>query len=382
MNESRRNFITVLLISSVLPSLVTAANGKKEISLVIANSRGGKFWLFDWSHYRLKEIEIPLGQMHSSLELSPGRMLFFEFWGNSILSYDLKTGEKQKIDLAENEFFSGHGMLSPDGQTLFTVEQELTSHSLRTTSRIVMRNPKTLRKIDVLHTSQDGVFHDLAFLGNQLILSEGTYHGTMEAKVHFFDWQPATSQLKKTREVTLPGIRGVSNHFLLLSGGRFLAVPAAQDMMDEKALAKIVAAEKSYKDRLIELNKIVQYRPSPLYVFEPNGAFTKLWPDRNQQLLLHNLSSCRIPTSSGEFLAVTHPDGHSLTIWKDNRLVKTIDGGEFPSGIAYSTDLNELLLVDGKDGRLRFFSAPDFKEKEREHLKLSDGGATHLLTLA
>ena len=59
--------------------------------------------------------------MHSAMQISRDEILFVEYLGHSILRYNLATGEQKKIELAGNEFFNGHALLSPDGQYLFTV---------------------------------------------------------------------------------------------------------------------------------------------------------------------------------------------------------------------------------------------------------------------
>lgn len=381
MNESRRNFIKGIVLSSLAPSLLGASFKQRADTIVLANANGGNFWLFDWNKYHLTEVPVSLGPMHSALQLAPHRVLFLEFWNQNILSYDLKSKKTQKIKLADNQFFNGHGILSPDKKTLLTVQQELTPHSSERTSRIVMRDPVTLKERGVLFTSHTGTFHDLTFMKNQLILSEGNYFGSSDSKVHFFDWDASSSQAKKKHEVSLPGVHAISTHFLALPNDRLLVVPAAQRMLSDEEVKGILKNEKSYQNRLAEIGSMAHYQPTPVFIVEADGSLTKLWSDKDGENFVHNLSPCRIPTPSGELIAVTHVEGRSLSVWKDNQLLKrlTWDEKSRPEGLAYSSQFNELLVVD--KGLIRFLSVPDFKEKKV--IQLHDGGsAVHLLRLA
>lgn len=381
MNESRRDFLMGLLLSSVLPSTISLAQERNQ-PLIIPAFKGRKFWLFDWSRYSVKEIGIPAGPMHSALEISPGRLLFLEFWGNSICTFDLKSKKTIKIELAENEFFNGHGVLTPDRRFLLTVQQEQTARRLDRISRIVVRDPATLQQKKVLYSSTNGTFHDLMFFGSRLVVSEGTNFEAADAKMLFFDWPKSLHGTPQPREIKLSGIGGVSNHFLPLGGGRFLSVPAAQEVLPDAAVDKILANEKSYIDRFNELSKIAKYTPTPIFIFKADGSYEKLWSEKEQESLVHNLSSCAIPGSDGSSLALTHMEGRSITIWKKNELIKRIvwDGPGLPAGIAYSKRMNQILAIDNA-GEMRFYSAFSFEELRERRIKLDDG-SSHLLTLS
>ena len=245
----------------------------------------------------------------------------------------------------------------------------------------MVREAKSLQKISVLYSAKDKFFHDLVFLRNdQLIFSEGSSRQPKESIVNFCKWNSSNANAEIIKQVNLPGVIGSSVHFLALPNGRVLVVPISQEPTRDGDLQNIVAHEKSFQDRHAKLRELVKYLPTPCFIFTAGGKMIKLWPEKGQEMQPRNLSACRM----GEFLGVTHPAGHSLTIWRDNRFVERIalGVGDSPAGIAYSNHLQEFVIADLANGILRFYSMADFCEKKDLQMHLKNGGATHLLSLA
>jgi hypothetical protein len=387
MIENRRDFIKLIVLASLAPYIASAATKKMEELVIIPNGSGGKVWVWNWSQNKLSEIDVPLGPIHSAMQMGPQQILLFEYFGRSILRYNLETHEQQKIELGENEFFIGHGALSPDGRFLLTVELTTIPHSIQTTSRIVVRDAKTLQKLHILYSSKDTLMHDLFFLqDNRLIFSRGNYvEPSVETKISFFNWNTATALGEISQEVILAGIYGNNVHFLALPNNRFLVLPIDQELIEKVALEKIVKTEKSFHERIAKIGNLLRYKPTPLFIFESDGAMTKLWSEKDQQMFLRNLSSCRLQTPGGDFTGVTHPAAHNFTIWKGEGFFKRINlgNGNSPGGIAYSQQKNELLVADLTNGLLHFFSVPEFEEKKSREIQLGNGsGAVHLLHLS
>jgi|GEM_PF-4367901 len=384
MLESRRDFIKWLMVSSLAPSiLANATPSENEDLVVILNYPGEKFWLFDWAKYHLTEFSLPLGPLHSALQLSAHEVLFFEYWGHSMLRFNLKTGEKYRVKLDENSYFSGHGLLSQDGQYLFTVEQGAILHQPKALSRLVVRDAKTLQALDVVHSSMTQTIHELLpGPNNQILFSLGSMVQPIEMKICFLDWKSGSAKSEIAKEVTLPGVHATAAHFLALKDGRFLVFPVMQSLASREAVEKIVAQEKSILDRIHQFYQLVKLEPSPMFIISPDGSVEKLWPENEGQEFLRSLSGCIMPCSQGDLFAVTHPAGHNVTVWNGDRLVKQIGfGREMPTGIAYSKQKKEMLVTDLSNGRLRFFSVPDLKEKTGREMAVNGTSAAHVLHL-
>lgn len=384
MLESRRDFIKWLMLSSLAPSfLASAAPSENKDLVVILNYPGEKFWLFDWTKYRLTELSLPLGPLHSALQLSEHEVLFFEYWGHSMLRYNLQTGEKSRVTLDENSYFSGHGLLSADGRHLFTVEQGAILRQPKTLSRLVVRDAKTLQALDVVYSSMTQTIHEL-LLGpnNQIIFSLGSMVQPIEMKICFMNWKSGSAKSEIANEVTLPGVYGTAAHFMTLKDGRFLVFPVMQSLANREAVEKIVAQERSIPDRIHQFYQLVKLQPSPMFIVSADGSVEKLWPEIEGQEFLRSLSGCIMTGSQGELFAVTHPAGHNVTVWNGDRLVKQIGfGHEMPTGIAYSEKKKEMLVTDLSNGRLRFFSVPDLKENTSREMAVNGTSASHILHL-
>lgn len=139
MEISRRQCLTLLGSSLLLPSLAIAQQATYQLASAASDNQGNH-WLILCSIDGIAQKKIPLVERAHQVISHPSKpwvMAISRRPGKQILVADLQSGNVvARINAAANRHFFGHAVLSDDGRWLFSTENDISSGN----GRIVVRD--------------------------------------------------------------------------------------------------------------------------------------------------------------------------------------------------------------------------------------------------
>lgn len=302
----RREFLQSVVLGAAAMQLPACTWGKQVQFLSAHNDTKGQSYIAGMNAQGQQQFSIAVPHRGHGMAFNPAQPQHAVFVsrrpGNQLQKVDLVSGEiVATANTAANRHFFGHAYFSPDGQYLFTPENDFENGK----GRIVVRNADKLDVVDEMPSYGVGP-HEVHLLsdGKTLVVANGgilTHPSTPREKLNINTMKPSLSYID-TASGKLVGDYRLANHQLSI---RHIDV----SVNDDVAIAMQYEGDKAHHPALIAVHR--------------GQDEIKTTSDYEWDKLNHYTGSVAF-SADGALFAVTSPRGHRLTIWntKTHSLVK------------------------------------------------------------